>query len=68
MQLTFANEKEVLAYIGKHILLPTWKDPVCGDSNCEYPWEFPAFGRFGCAVGLTAGVDGCHLLMSQLCA
>lgn len=30
------------------VLLPIWKDPVCGDGNCEWPWEFPAWGRFGC--------------------
>jgi hypothetical protein len=21
---------------------------ACAAGNCEYPWEFPAFGRFGC--------------------
>lgn len=56
--MTFANEKEVLAYIGQYLLLPTWKDPVCGDSTCEYPWEFPAFGRFGCEVRLGKDVRG----------
>ncbi|GIL78617.1 hypothetical protein Vretimale_6215 [Volvox reticuliferus] len=30
------------------VLLPIWKDPVCGDGNCEWPWEFPSWGRFGC--------------------
>lgn len=30
------------------VLLPIWKDPVCGDGTCEWPWEFPAWGRFGC--------------------
>ena len=23
-------------------------DPPCGDGSCDYPLEFPAFGRFGC--------------------
>jgi hypothetical protein len=31
LSMTFNNEDEVLAYIGNKILLPTWKDPVCGD-------------------------------------
>jgi hypothetical protein len=30
------------------VLIPIWKDPVCGDGNCEWPWEFPAWGTFGC--------------------
>jgi hypothetical protein len=21
---------------------------MCGDGVCEHPWEFPAWGRFGC--------------------
>lgn len=25
-----------------------WKDPVCGDGLCEAPFEFAAYGRFGC--------------------
>eukprot|EP00892_Ulva_mutabilis_P009550 jgi/Ulvmu1/6968/UM033_0025.1 len=55
LSMTFSNEDEVLAYIGNKILLPTWKDPVCGDGQCEYPWEYPAFGRFGCQSD--CGVD-----------
>ncbi|GFR48750.1 hypothetical protein Agub_g10708 [Astrephomene gubernaculifera] len=46
--MTFRNEDEVLEYLGQKVLLPIWKDPVCGDSNCEWPWEFPSWGRFGC--------------------
>lgn len=26
----------------------TWSDPVCGDGTCEFPYEFPSYGRFGC--------------------
>ncbi|DBA89815.1 hypothetical protein WJX79_008735 [Trebouxia sp. C0005] len=48
MTTTFSSNDELLAYIGDQILTPTWVDPVCGDGNCEYPWEFPAWGRFGC--------------------
>ncbi len=43
MTTTFSSNDEVLAYIGNQILTPTWVDPVCGDGNCEYPWEFPAW-------------------------
>jgi hypothetical protein len=31
LSVTFNNEDEVLAYLANKILLPTWKDPVCGD-------------------------------------
>ena len=46
--VTFKSEIEVLNYIGAKILLPIWKDPICGDGNCEWPWEYPAWGPFGC--------------------
>ena len=49
--MTFKNEDEVLDYLGNKVLLPIWKDPVCGDGNCEWPWEFPSWGRFGCRAG-----------------
>lgn len=35
----------MLQYIGSKILLPIWSDPLCGDGQCEYPWEYPAWGR-----------------------
>lgn len=44
----FRDNDEVLSYIGNTAILPIWEDPVCGDSKCEWPWEFPSFGRFGC--------------------
>ena len=49
--VTFKSENDVLNYIGTQILLPIWKDPICGDGNCEWPWEFPAWGPFGCRAG-----------------
>lgn len=33
LSMTFNNEDEVLAYLGNKVLLPTWKDPVCGDGT-----------------------------------
>ncbi|KAF6259437.1 hypothetical protein COO60DRAFT_1688690 [Scenedesmus sp. NREL 46B-D3] len=32
----------------KSDIKPIWKDPVCGNNKCEAPWEFPAWGPFGC--------------------
>eukprot|EP00878_Enallax_costatus_P014604 GHUV01015278.1.p1 GENE.GHUV01015278.1~~GHUV01015278.1.p1 ORF type:complete len:330 (+),score=78.71 GHUV01015278.1:470-1459(+) len=46
--LSFSSDDQVLDYIGTRIIKPIWKDPVCGDSKCEVPWEFPAWGPFGC--------------------
>lgn len=46
--MTFQDENQVLAYLGNNILQPIWTDPICGDGSCESPWEFPAWGRFGC--------------------
>jgi hypothetical protein len=48
MLLRVHSEDQVLAYLGNQIIQPVWKDPVCGDSKCEAPWEFPAWGPFGC--------------------
>jgi hypothetical protein len=50
-KMTFKSEEAVLNYIANHIMLPIWKDPVCGDGHCEWPWEFPAWGIFGCRAG-----------------
>jgi hypothetical protein len=25
-----------------------WVDPVCGDGQCDSPWEFASFSSFGC--------------------
>lgn len=46
--MTFSSEDQVLAYLGNQIIQPIWKDPICGDNKCEAPWEFPAWGPFGC--------------------
>lgn len=44
----FSSEDQVLAFLGNKVLTPSWTDPVCGDGSCEGPWEFPAWGPFGC--------------------
>jgi len=46
--MTFQTENDVIDYLGNNILLPIWTDPVCGDGQCDYPWEFPSWGNFGC--------------------
>lgn len=46
--LAFASGAQVLAYLGNRVVRPAWTDPVCGDGRCERPWEFPAWGPFGC--------------------
>uniref|UniRef100_A0A7S3R7G2 Uncharacterized protein n=1 Tax=Dunaliella tertiolecta TaxID=3047 RepID=A0A7S3R7G2_DUNTE len=46
--MTFKSGDELLDYLGTKVLLPIWQDPVCGDGTCQQPWEFPAWGRFGC--------------------
>lgn len=34
-----------------------WRDPVCGDSLCETPFEFASYGRFGCRADCGALID-----------
>lgn len=43
--MSFTSGDQVLAYLGEKVVRPVWRDPVCGDGKCEYPWEFPAWGR-----------------------
>jgi hypothetical protein len=47
LAMTFTSSEQVLAYLGSRVVGPIWRDPVCGDSKCEQPWEFPSFGRCG---------------------
>jgi hypothetical protein len=46
--VAFSSGDQVLAYLGNRVVRPAWTDPVCGDGRCEAPWEFPAWGPFGC--------------------
>ncbi|MEW5304614.1 MAG: hypothetical protein WDW36_007214 [Sanguina aurantia] len=46
--MTFQSESDVLAYLGQQVVLPIWTDPVCGNGICEWPWEFAAWGSYGC--------------------
>ena len=38
----------LLRRIEEQLVTPFWRDPQCGDGTCEQPFEFPAWGRFGC--------------------
>ena len=31
-------------------VIPVWRPVVCGDGTCDHPYEFPAYGPFGCVV------------------
>uniref|UniRef100_A0A7S0STQ1 LamG-like jellyroll fold domain-containing protein n=1 Tax=Mantoniella antarctica TaxID=81844 RepID=A0A7S0STQ1_9CHLO len=31
-----------------HAAIPVWVNEVCGDGVCNEPFEYPAYGRFGC--------------------
>lgn len=46
--ISFSSADQVLAYLGNKFVRPVDKDPICGDGNCEVPWEGPAWGPFGC--------------------
>ncbi|GAB4818341.1 hypothetical protein N2152v2_005387 [Parachlorella kessleri] len=60
---TFYSNDEVLNYIEKRLVTPIWRDPQCGDSICDDPFEFPAFGRFGCRADCGAAPNTTHLLV-----
>jgi hypothetical protein len=49
---SFGSSDEVLDWIEEQLVTPFWRDPQCGDGSCEQPFEFPAWGRFGCSCGV----------------
>jgi hypothetical protein len=62
--LTFSSEDQVLAYIGNRAVRPVFTDPVCGDGQCEAPWEFPAWGPFGCRADCGVQPNVTHVLVA----
>ncbi len=44
---TYGSTDDVLNWL-QTTLTNIWVDPVCGDGVCETPFEFAAYGRFGC--------------------
>ena len=43
----YGSTDDVLSWL-QTTLTNIWVDPVCGDGVCETPFEFAAYGRFGC--------------------
>ena len=35
-------------WLSESVVEPIWSEAPCGDGVCSAPYEFPAFGRFGC--------------------
>ena len=44
---SMANPAQILDWLVE-TAFPVWVDEVCGDGTCNEPFEFPAYGRFGC--------------------
>ncbi|CAI5983991.1 unnamed protein product [Closterium sp. NIES-65] len=45
---TFAGLDDFYNWLNTSIVQSLWADPTCGDGSCDRPFQFPAFGRFGC--------------------
>ena len=45
--LQYGSSDDVLNWLQSTLTL-IWTDPVCGDGNCEEPFEYPSYGSFGC--------------------
>jgi hypothetical protein len=42
---------------------PVWVDEVCGDGTCSEPFEFPAYGRFGCRADCGSNTNLATMLL-----
>jgi len=42
---------------------PIWQSTVCGDGDCNEPYEFPAYGRFGCRPDCGVAKDLAQVLL-----
>jgi hypothetical protein len=62
--LAFSSEDQVLAYLGNRAVRPVFTDPVCGDGRCEVPWEFPAWGPFGCRADCGRELNASRVVIS----
>ncbi|GJP56723.1 hypothetical protein CLOM_g15776 [Closterium sp. NIES-68] len=45
---TFAGTTEFYDWLNNTVIQNVWADFTCGDGTCHRPFQFPAFGRFGC--------------------
>lgn len=46
----FSRIDQVYSWLRQSVVQPIWTARVCGDGFCERPFEFPAYGRWGCEV------------------
>ena len=46
------------SWLNDQVIEPVYTEVVCGDNECQPPYETPAFGRFGCKAdcGVAAGL------------
>ncbi|CAI5512458.1 unnamed protein product [Closterium sp. Naga37s-1] len=45
---TFAGTDDFYQWLNNSIIQTLWADFTCGDGTCNRPFQYPAFGRFGC--------------------
>ncbi|CAI5509659.1 unnamed protein product [Closterium sp. Naga37s-1] len=45
---TFSGADDFYQWLNNSIIQTLWADLTCGDGLCNYPLQYPAFGRFGC--------------------
>ncbi|CAI5986314.1 unnamed protein product [Closterium sp. NIES-65] len=45
---TFAGADDFYQWLNNSIIQTLWADFTCGDGTCNRPFQYPAFGRFGC--------------------
>ncbi|CAI5983990.1 unnamed protein product [Closterium sp. NIES-65] len=45
---TFNGPDYFYSWLNTSIMQSLWADLTCGDGTCHRPFQFPAFGRFGC--------------------
>ncbi|CAI5516638.1 unnamed protein product [Closterium sp. Naga37s-1] len=45
---TFNGPDDFYSWLNTSIVQSLWADLTCGDGTCHHPFQFPAFGRFGC--------------------
>ncbi|CAI5516020.1 unnamed protein product, partial [Closterium sp. Naga37s-1] len=45
---TFNGPDDFYSWLNTSIVQSLWTDPACGTGSCDRPFQYPAFGRFGC--------------------
>ena len=44
-------------WLSESVVDSIWTDIPCGDGICQAPYEFPAFGRFGCKADCGVAIN-----------